>query len=131
VHLRLSDIVCEAIEMPEMLDMAALESIEENRRRMMDEKTMKAEVYRQALAVAWRSGVLTTSEKHLIDALKTHLGISDEEHKSMETKIINEMPAVKRVHVDLYDEILHLVGGEPTDREEHILSLLRDKLTKN
>ncbi|MDO9537055.1 MAG: hypothetical protein Q7J68_01910 [Thermoplasmata archaeon] len=131
VHLRFSDIVCEALETHDILDMKTLESIEENRRRMIDEKTMKSEVYKQALAVAWRSGVLTTSEKHLIDALKTHLAISDEDHKHMETKIINDIPPLRATHVDLYDEILNLIGGKPTTREENILELLKDRLNKD
>ena len=128
VHLTLSDIVAEALDGDEILEMKNLESIEENRRRMMDEKTHRAEIYRNALAVAWRSGVLTSSEKHLIDALKDHLSVTDEEHNSMEAKIINDIPPMKNVHVDLYDEILGIVAGQPTSREEQILQLLRGKL---
>jgi hypothetical protein len=97
---------------------------------MMDEKTARAEVYRRALAVAWRSGILTSSEKHLIDALKTHLAISDEEHKDMETDVLNCVPDLKATHADLYDEILNILGGEPTEREEEILELLRARLAK-
>ncbi|MCK5309522.1 MAG: hypothetical protein KAJ64_02650, partial [Thermoplasmata archaeon] len=130
VHLTLSDIVAEALEGDDVLSMKNLESIEENRRRMMDEKTHRAEVYRKALAVAWRSGVLTSSEKHLIDALKDHLSVTDEEHNSMEAKIINDIPPLRNIHVDLYDEILGILDGQPTNREEQILELLKDKLEK-
>ena len=98
---------------------------------MIDEKSMKAEVYRKALAVAWRSGILTSSEKHLIDALKTHLGITDQEHKSMETIIINDIPQSRITHADIYDEILNLIDGRPTAREERILELLKVKLTQD
>ena len=128
VHLTLSDIVAEALDGDEILEMKNLESIEENRRRMMDEKTHRAEVYRNALGVAWRSGVLTSSEKHLIDALKDHLSVTDEEHNSMEAKIINEIPPLRNIHVDLYDEILSILDGQPTHREEQILELLKGKL---
>jgi len=131
VHLRKSDIICEALESDDVLDMEALETIEEERRRMIDEKSMKAEVYRKALAVAWRSGILTSSEKHLIDALKTHLGITDQEHKSMETIIINDIPQSRITHADIYDEILNLIDGRPTAREERILELLKVKLTQD
>ena len=120
--------MAEALNGHDVLEMKSLESIEENRRRMMDEKTHRAEVYRNALYVAWRSGVLTTSEKHLIDALKDHLGVTDEEHKSMETKIINDIPPIREIHVDLYDEVLGILDGQPTSREEQILELLKDKL---
>jgi len=128
VHLTLSDIVAEAMDGDEILSMKKLESIEEIRRRMMDEKTRKAEVYRNALAVAWRSGILTTSEKHLIDALKEHLGVSDEEHNSMEAKIINDIPHSKKQDAELYDDIMSIVGPDPTDREKEILELLKHKL---
>lgn len=67
--------------------------------------TRKAEVYRNALVVAWRSGVLTSSEKHLIDALKEHLGVTDKEHNSMEEKIINNIDPIRRLHLGLYEEI--------------------------
>jgi len=130
VHLTLSDIVAEALEGDEILEMKNLESIEENRRRMMDEKTHRAEIYRNALGVAWRSGVLTTSEKHLIDALKDHLGVTDEEHKTMETKIINNIPQAIETRIDIYDEILNMLDGKPTHREEQILELLKAKLDK-
>ena len=130
VHLTLSDIVAEAMDGDDILEMKNLESIEENRRRLMDEKTHRAEVYRKALFVAWRSGVLTTSEKHLIDALKDHLGVTDEEHNSMEAKIINDIPPLRNTHVDLYDEILGILDSQPTRREEQILELLREKLGK-
>ena len=131
VHLTLSDIVSEAMDGDDILDMAELESIEENRRRQMDEKTHRSEVYRNALAVAWRSGVLTTSEKHLIDALRTHLGVTDEEHRNMEAKIINDIPPIRDIHVDLYDEVLHILNGKPTPREEQILELLKERLEKD
>lgn len=131
VHLTLSDIVAEAMDGDDVLLMKNLESIEENRRRLMDEKTRKAEVYRNALAVAWRSGVLTTSEKHLIDALKAHLGVTDEEHRNMEAKIINDIPPLRKVHVDLYDEVLNMLDGSPTPRETQILELLRERLEQD
>ena len=131
VHLTLSDIVAEAMDGHDILLMNNLESIEENRRRMMDEKTHRAEIYRNALSVAWRNGILTTSEKHLIDALKDHLGVSDEEHKSMESKIINEIPTSKDANNDIYDEVLHILDGKPTSREEQILELLKQHLEQN
>jgi len=130
VHLRRSDIICAALESGGLLDMEELENIEEQNRRMMDERTQKTEVYRQALAVAWRSGILTSSEKHLIDALKTHLGISDQEHRSMEAIIINDIHMPKITQADIYDEILNILDGKPTAREERILELLKSKLTE-
>lgn len=130
VHLKLSDIVAEAMDGDDILQMKKLESIEENRRRLMDVKTHRAEVYRTALSVAWRNGILTTSEKHLIDALKDHLGVSDEDHKSMESKIINDIPVSKTAHNDIYDEVLHILDGKPTHREKQILEIIKDRLER-
>ncbi len=127
-HLRLSDIVCAALESDGILDMGVLETIEESNRRMMDERTHKTDVYRQALAVAWRSGILTSSEKHLIDALKTHLGITDSEHEAMEAHVISCIEHPNVTQADIYDEVLNLLGGKPTAREERILELLKSKL---
>ena len=93
----------------------------------MDERTHKDEVYRRALAVAWRSGLLTSSEKHLIDSLKEHLGISDEAHDSMEEKIIQEIDPLRKEMLELYDEIKGTIGKKPTPREERVLDLLRDR----
>jgi DNA-binding MarR family transcriptional regulator len=129
-HLRLSDIVCEALESGEVLEMARLESIEEENRRLMDEKTMKNDVYRRALAAAWRSGILTSSEEHLVDALKTHLGISEEDHRAMETVAMNCIPEPYEVRVDLHDEILNLLAGQPPELVEEILELVKDRVSR-
>jgi DNA-binding MarR family transcriptional regulator len=129
-HLRFSDIVCEALESGEVLEMARLESIEEENRRLMDEKTMKNDVYRRALAAAWRSGILTSSEKHLVDALKTHLGISEEDHRAMETVAMNCIPEPYEVRVDLHDEILNLLAGQPPELVEEILEFVRGRVSR-
>ncbi len=130
VHLRLSDIVFEALESGDILDMARLEKIEEENRRLMDEKTMKTDVYRRALAAAWRSGILTSSEEHLVDALRTHLGISDEDHKAMEIVAMNCTPEPYETRVDLHDEILNLLAGQPPEMVEEILELVRGRVAK-
>ena len=130
VHLRFSDIVCQALENGDVLCMEVLENMEEQNRRMMDEKTMKTEVYRQALAVAWRSGILTSSEKHLIDALKTHLGVSDEDHRALENVILDSVPDISTTQADIYDEIMNLLDGQPTEREEMILEMLRERVER-
>jgi len=127
VHLTLSDIVSEAMEADDHLDMETLEKLEDRKRRVVDERTQKAEVYRKALVVAWRSGVLTTSEKHLIDALKDHLGVTDEQHNSMEEKIINNIDPIRKVHIGLYEDVQHLLGQNPSTKEKNILNLIKER----
>ncbi len=127
VHLTLSDIVGEAIDRKGNLNMEHLEQIEDRKRRVVDERMHRDEVYRRALAVAWRSGVLTSSEKHLIDSLKEHLSISDEAHDSMEEKIIKEMDPLRKEMLELYEDIRRTIGKKPTPREERVLDLLKDR----
>jgi hypothetical protein len=127
VHLTLSDIVGEAQDSKDHLDMTHLEQIEERKRRLLDERTHKAEVYRNALAVAWRSGVLTPSEKQLIESLKTHLGITDEEHKSMEEQVINNIEPIRKEHRELLEDMLYLVEKNPTEREAQLIQMLRER----
>ena len=127
VHLTLSDILGEAMQAEEHLDMVHLEQIEERKRRLLDDRTRKSEVYRSALAVAWRSGVLTPSEKQLIEALRLHLGVTDEEHKSIEEAIINNIEHVRREHRELLDEIRFFIGGEPTEKEKKIIRMMKRK----
>jgi DNA-binding MarR family transcriptional regulator len=127
VHLTLSDIVNVAMETDDHLDMEILEKLEDKKRRAVDERTQKAEVYRKALVVVWRDGALTSSEKHLIDALKQHLGVTDEEHDSMEEKIINNLDPIRKVHIGLLEDVEHLLGQNPTNREENILHLIKER----
>jgi len=127
VHLTLSDIVSDAIDAEECLDMEHLEQMEEQRRRVVDERTHKAEVYRRALVMAWRSGVLTSSEQHLISALREHLGVSEEMHNTMEAKIIADLDPIRKELLEIYDDVSTIVGKKPTSREERILELLKER----
>lgn len=127
VHLTLSDIVGEAIDAEKHLEMEHLEQIEERRRRTVDERTHKAEVYRRALVMAWRSGVLTSSEQHLISALREHLGVSEEMHNTMEAKIIADIDPIRKELLELYEDVSAIAGEKPTAREERILELLKER----
>lgn len=127
VHLTLSDIVSEAIEAVDHLDRDVLETIEERKRRALDERTKKADVYLQALNAAWRDGVMTPSEKHLTEALKEHLGITDDEHDSMEAQIINNMSLTKADQMELLENVRNIIGDKPTAREKRVLSILEER----
>jgi DNA-binding MarR family transcriptional regulator len=127
VHLTLSDIVGDAIDARDHLDMEHLEQIEERRRRTVDERTRKAEVYRRALVMAWRSGVLTSSEQHLINALREHLGVSEEMHNTMEAKIIADIDPIRTELLEVYEDVLMMIGDRPNEKEERILELLKER----
>lgn len=127
VHLTLSDIVSEAMKADEYLVKENLENIEERKRRELDARTKKSDIYREALDAAWRNGVLTPSEKHLINALKEHLGVSDEEHDKMENEIMNNIKYGKRELLDIYSDIITILGDKPTAREMEIVALLKER----
>ncbi len=127
VHLTLSDILSEAMKVDDFLVKDTLETIEEMKRRELDAKTQKSDVYRQALNTAWRDGVLTPSEMHLIGALKEHLGVSDEEHDLMENEIINNMKYGRAELMDVFSDITGVIGEKPTNREKEVLELLKDR----
>ncbi len=127
VHLTLSDIVSEAMKAENYLVKETLETIEERKRRELDARTQKTDIYRQALNTAWRNGVLTPSEKHLIGALKEHLSVSDEEHDKMEDEIINNMKYGRVELAEVFTDITKVVGNDPTDREKEILDIIRDR----
>ena len=127
VHLSLSDIVSEAVETSEYLDRDVLETIEERKRRTLDERTKKVDVYLQALNAAWGDCVMTPSEKHLTEALKEHLGITDEEHDIMEAQIINNMNMTKSDQLELFKNVKTTIGDKPTKREEKVLAVMKER----
>ncbi len=48
-------------------------------------------VYKKQLKIAWSDGVITDKEKNMLNNLREEFGISDEEHKNIEKKIIDEL----------------------------------------
>lgn len=90
VHITLSDIVREAIQ-GEGLDMARLETVEVRKRDALEEKEQGSEIYRRALQTAWRDGRVTATERFLVEELRKHLEISDEQHHLLESEIIKKL----------------------------------------
>jgi tellurite resistance protein len=90
VHITLCDIVREAIE-GEGLDMARLETVEVRKREALEEKEQGTEIYRRVLQTAWRDGKVTATERFLVEELRKHLEISDEQHRLLEAEIIKKL----------------------------------------
>jgi|GEM_PF-1162558 len=90
VHITLSDIVREAIE-DEGLDMSRLETVEARKREALEEKEQGTEIYRRVLQTAWRDGRVTATERFLVEELRKHLEISDEQHHLLEGEIIKKL----------------------------------------
>jgi len=90
VHITLSDIVREAIH-GEGLDMSRLETVEVRKREALEEKEQDSAIYRRVLQTAWRDGRVTATERFLVEELRKHLEVSDEQHRLLEAEIIKKL----------------------------------------
>lgn len=128
-HLKLSDIVRHALE-SHILDLKALEEVEESRRRQEDEKERKVELYKEALETAWRSGILTPSERVLINALSEHIGMTAEECTRIEEEFMKGADFVSPDKRELYDELRAIAYsmGEPPKVAKEMLAALRKRM---
>jgi tellurite resistance protein len=90
LHITLCDIVREAIN-GEGLDMARLETVEARKRDALEEKEQGSEIYRRVLQTAWRDGRVTATERFLVEELRKHLEITDEQHHMLEAEIIKKL----------------------------------------
>ena len=90
VHITLSDIVREAME-SECIDMSRLETVEARKREALEEKEQGSEIYKRVLQTAWRDGRVTATERFLVEELRKHLEITDEQHRILEGEIIKKL----------------------------------------
>src|SRR2546428_5214628 len=90
VHLTLSDIVREAMNVDE-LDLEYLEGIDDRRKRAMDERVKRLEDYTRAVMTAWKDGRVTATERLLVEQLRENLGISREEQERIESEVLEEV----------------------------------------
>jgi DNA-binding MarR family transcriptional regulator len=129
VHLTFADIVRLAHE-DDVLDMSALEVVEEEKRRLADRETHREVVYKKALLSAWRSGILTPSERQLVDVLRHHLGLSQEDHDRIEREVMRDIDYGAPERRELYDELRAIAhaNGEPSAEAKEMLRTLRKRL---
>jgi len=90
VHVSLCDIVREAL-VEHGLEMARLETVETRKREALEEKEQDTDVYKRALQTAWRDGRVTATERFLVEELRKHLKISDEQHRLLENEIVKKL----------------------------------------
>jgi hypothetical protein len=126
VHITLSDIVREAI-CEGSLRMSALESVEERKRAALEEEEQSSDVYKRALMTAWHDGRVTATERFLVEELRKHLKISDEEHKRLESEIVKRLAQDHMEFRRIYRSVLEvaLADREISGPEERILENLR------
>jgi DNA-binding MarR family transcriptional regulator len=128
-HLTMSDIVRHAAE-SDRIEMATLEHVEEEKRRAADRETRREEIYKKALHSAWRSGILTPSEQHLVEVLREHLGLSQEDHDRIEMEVMRDIDVGSPDRRELYDELCAIAhaNGEPPETAKEMLRALRKRL---
>jgi len=71
--------------------MARLETVETRKREALEEKEQDSDVYKRALQTAWRDGRVTATERFLVEELRKHLKISDEQHRLLENEIVKKL----------------------------------------
>ncbi|HKZ63537.1 MAG TPA: helix-turn-helix domain-containing protein [Thermoplasmata archaeon] len=122
VRLSFSDIVREAMAAP-VLDMEYLETIDERRKREMDERLEKIEAYTKALLTAWQDGKVTATEQLLLEQLRSHLEISELDHRRIETevitKVVGTMEDVRKTYRDLFRHAM--AAGKITPKVRDVL----------
>lgn len=90
VHITLCDIVREA-NVGGVLDISVLATVESRKRHALEEKEQDTDIYKRALRTAWHDGKVTATERFLVEELRKHLNISDEQHRRLESEIIRKL----------------------------------------
>lgn len=129
VRLTFSDIVREAMDNP-LLDMEYLGTIDERRRREMDERLEKIEAYAKGMLTAWQDGKVTATEQLLLEQLREHLLISELDHKRIESDVLQRVLGAMEDERKTYRDVLrHAHSGKlsPKVREtiDDVRRLLR------
>lgn len=125
-HIALCDIVREAIQTGS-LDMASLENLEKKKRESLEVEEQATEVYKRALQTAWHDGRVTATERFLVEELRKHLKISEEQHRILEAEIVRRLAQDHMEFRRIYRSILEvaLADGVISGPEEAILENLR------
>ncbi len=125
-HVTLNDIAREAIQR-DGIDMTRLESVESEKRKALEEKEQDTEVYRRALLTTWRDGRVTATERFLMEELRKHLNISDEQQRAFEAEIVKKLAQDHMEFRRIYRAALEvaLADGDVSGPEALILETLR------
>ncbi|MEK6851543.1 MAG: hypothetical protein AABY30_03280 [Candidatus Thermoplasmatota archaeon] len=122
VRLTFSDIVREAVDQP-VLDLEHLETIDERRRREMDDRLEKIESYAKAMLTAWQDGKVSATEQLLLEQLRQHLEISELDHRQIEDdilrRVLGTMEDERKTYRDLFRHAL--AAGRLTEKVRGIL----------
>lgn len=125
-HITLCDIVREAI-LGGGLTISALETIEQRKRLALEAKEQDTDVYRRALLTAWRDGRVTATERFLVEELRKHLNVTEEQHRSLEAEIVKRLAQDHMEFRRIYRTVLEVALADRviSGPEESILESLR------
>lgn len=125
-HITICDIVREAI-LNDGLTISALESIDERKRMMLEAKEQETEVYKRALLTAWRDGRVTATERFLVEELRKHLKVTEEQHRCLESEIVKKLAQDHMEFRRIYRTVLEVALADKviSGPEESILEGLR------
>jgi len=131
-HITLCDIIREAIQAG-TLKMSSLEDIERKKREIIEEEEQASDTYKRALQTAWRDGRVTATERFLVEELRKHLKVTEEQHRALEDEIVRRLAQDHMEFRRIYKTVLevaladHAISGP----EEAILEGLRRVMRLN
>jgi hypothetical protein len=126
VHITFCDIVREAIQ-GNGLEMEVLETVESRKRQALEEKEQDSDIYRRALQTAWRDGLVTATERFLVEELRKHLNITEEQDRALEAEIVRKLAQDHMEFRRIYRTILEVALADRiiSGPEKAILEQLR------
>ena len=125
-HVTVCDIVREAIH-GNGLEMEVLETVESRKREALEEKEQDSDIFRRALKTAWRDGRVTATERFLVEELRKHLNITEEQQRVLESEIIRKLAQDHMEFRRIYRTVLEVALADRViaGPEESILEQLR------
>jgi len=126
IHLSLSDIVREAV-LEKRLEMSSLETVEARKREAIETKEQDTDIYKRALMTAWHDGRVTATERFLVEELRKHLNISEDQHRRLEGEIVRRLAMDHMEFRRIYRTVLEVALSDRmiSGPEEAILEGLR------
>jgi hypothetical protein len=126
VHITFCDIVREAIH-GNGLEMQVLETVESRKREALEQKEQDTDVFRRALQTAWRDGRVTATERFLVEELRKHLRITEEQQRALESEIVKRLAQDHMEFRRIYMTVLEVALADRviSGPEESILEQLR------
>jgi hypothetical protein len=126
IHITYCDIVREAIQLGS-LNMGNLAGLEARKRDALEKSEQSTETYKRALQTVWRDGRVTASERFLLEELRKHLKITEDQHLALEEEILKRIAQDHMEFIRIYRSVLDvaLADGVLSGPEVEILENLR------